>query len=53
VRGAAQRVGKRQRLRRLEQFPWSSYPGYARAKDAVDWVCYDVLRSFDRETAAA
>jgi len=50
---AARRLGKRQRLRRLEQFGWSSYPGYARAKDAVDWVSYDLLRSFGRETAAA
>lgn len=28
-------------VRRPEEYRWSSYRGYQRARQAVDWVCYD------------
>ena len=30
-------------VQRPEQWPWSSYPGYARRRDRLDWVAYDEL----------
>lgn len=37
-----------------QDYPWSSYPGYARARQAVAWVSYDrVLREFGRDLAGA
>ena len=41
-------------VRRAEEYPWSSYPGYVRARRAVAWVSYDaVLSEFDRDPSAA
>jgi len=42
-----------ERVRRLESYPWSSYPGYVAAKRAVEFVCYDVLAMYDSRPAAA
>ncbi len=30
-------------MQRPEQWPWSSYPGYARRRDRLDWVAYEEL----------
>ena len=30
-------------VQRPEQWPWSSYPGYARRRDRLDWVAYEEL----------
>jgi len=30
---------------RLRDWPWSSYPGFARQRDRVEWVAYDLLLS--------
>ena len=39
---------------RPRDYPWSSYPGYARARRAVAWVSYDrVLTEFGRDLAGA
>jgi putative transposase len=39
---------------RPEDYRWSSYPGYARAKRALAWVCYDsVLAEFGRASIEA
>ena len=29
--------------KRVEDYSWSSFPGYRRAKHALDWVCYDTV----------
>ena len=39
---------------RPQDYPWSSYPGYARARQVVDWVSYDrVLGEFAPDLSAA
>lgn len=43
---ACRRVNKLQRVRRLEEYRWSSYPGYVNGKCKHDFVCYDVLKHF-------
>jgi len=50
---AFRRVGARQRLLYLQSFPWSSYAGYADANKAHEFVCYDVLKEYGVEMAAA
>jgi REP element-mobilizing transposase RayT len=50
---ACRRMTRRQRLDRLEAFPWSSYRGYAAAASMEEFVCYDVLREYGRDQAAA
>jgi putative transposase len=50
---ACRRLNGRQRLDRLEAYPWSSYRGYASAARAEEFVSYDVLREYDRDLAGA
>ena len=39
---------------RPQDYQWSSYPGYAQARRAVAWVCYDrVLAEFGRDPGEA
>lgn len=41
-------------VRRPQDYPWSSYPGYAQARRTVAWVSYDrVLGGFGRDLPAA
>jgi REP element-mobilizing transposase RayT len=35
--------GKRPLVKRLEEWPWSSYPGYRRRSQRVEWVAYDTV----------
>ena len=42
---ACRRLGKAERMRRLEDYRWSSYPGYVAKHHAQEFVCYDVLRA--------
>jgi REP element-mobilizing transposase RayT len=50
---ASQRLPAPERLERLEQYRWSSYPGYVAKKNAKDFVCYDVLRDYGSTMAEA
>ncbi|NLX95055.1 MAG: transposase [Rhodopirellula sp.] len=47
------RLSASERLARLEAYPWSSYGGYAAAKNALEFVNYDVLREYGPDMAAA
>ena len=51
--GAARRLAKAERVRCLEGYPWSSYPGYVSARQAADFVCYDLLADYGPTAAAA
>jgi len=37
-----------EQVRRLESYPWSSYPGYVNDINKLSWVDYDVLKSYGR-----
>jgi REP element-mobilizing transposase RayT len=50
---AARRLPKAERVRRLNAWAWSSYPGYVCAERASDLVCYDLLKDYGRSLAAA
>ena len=50
---ACRRMNGRQRLARLESYPWSSYGGYVAAEKAEEFVSYDVLKEYGRDQAAA
>jgi len=50
---ACRRLSRAQRVRRLESYPWSSYPGHVDKKRAVEFVCYDVLAMYDTRPVAA
>ncbi len=50
---ACRRLSKAQRLKRLETYPWSTYPGYVTKRGVLDFVCYDVLREYGSTLAAA
>ncbi len=50
---ACRKLDRRQRLRRLEAYPWSSYPGYVDGQRAQEFVCYDVLKEYGKDVAAA
>ena len=50
---AGLRMKKARRLRSLEAFRWSSYPGYVAAKAEEGWVCYDLRKQFGRSRVAA
>ena len=39
---------ERERIERIESYPWSSYPGYVEARETDDFVCYDFLKQFGR-----
>ena len=50
---ACRKLARPERLRRLNAFRWSSYGGYADAKLAEEFVCYDVLKEYGRNLAEA
>ena len=50
---ACRRLSRAQRLRRLESYAWSSYPGYVEAKKAIEFVSYDVLAMYSARRATA
>jgi len=50
---AARRLNKLQRVRQLEAFRFSSYPGYAKAAAEEPWICYDLRKIFARSATAA
>ena len=50
---ACRRMNGRQRLARLESYPWSSYGGYVAAEKAQEFVRYDVLKEYGRDQAEA
>ncbi|NIN10567.1 MAG: hypothetical protein GTN78_09105, partial [Gemmatimonadales bacterium] len=51
--GPRRRFSKAQSIRRLEAYPWSSYPGYVAKRNAQQFVCYDVLREYGSTLASA
>jgi len=51
--GPCRRLSKAQRVRRLEAYPWSSYPGYVAKRNVQEFVCYDVLREYGSTLASA
>ena len=50
---AYRRLDRRQRLARLEGYPWSSYPGYVDVQRVQEFVNYNVLKEYGRDLAAA
>jgi REP element-mobilizing transposase RayT len=50
---ACRRLSKAERVRQLEQYSWSSYPGYVAKQKAQNFVCYDVLEEYGSTMAAA
>jgi REP element-mobilizing transposase RayT len=48
---ACRRLARAERLRRLNAYRWSSYGGYAEAKLAQEFVCYDVLKEYSSNLA--
>ncbi len=50
---ACRRLNRAQRVRRLESYPWSSYPGYVDADRVLDFVCCDLLSDYGRTAAIA
>jgi len=50
---ACRRMDGRQRLARLESYPWSSYGGYVAAEKTQEFVSYDVLKEYGRDRALA
>jgi len=49
----AKRLPKAQRVRHLNAWAWSSYPGYVSARRASELVCYDLLNDYGRSLPAA
>jgi hypothetical protein len=49
---ACRRLSRQQRVRRLESYRWSSYPGYVAAGKKMESVCYDLLQDYGRTLAA-
>ena len=50
---AGRRLAKAERVRCLEAYPWSSYPGYVSPKHAAEFVCYDLLKEYGQSWAVA
>ena len=50
---AYRRLTGKQRLQRLNAYPWSSYSGYVTAEKVQEFVNYDVLKEFGRDQATA
>jgi putative transposase len=50
---ACRKLGRRERLARLEAYRWSSYPGYISAERAEEFVSYDVLKEYGPDLAGA
>jgi len=45
--------GQEGRIRRLETYEWSSYPGYVNVRRREDWVCHDILKGLSSNLRAA
>jgi len=45
---ACRKLGRAARVRRLEAYAWSSYPGYVDAGKRLQFVCYDLLADYGR-----
>ena len=43
---ACRKLERPARVRRLEAYAWSSYPGYVDAQKRLDFVCYDLLADY-------
>jgi len=50
---ACRKLGRAARVRRLEGYAWSSYPGYVDAGKRLEFVCYDLLADYGRTLPAA
>ena len=50
---ACRRLSRRERVQRLEGYPWSSYPGYVDATKRLEFVAYDLLADYGRTAAIA
>jgi len=50
---ACRRLSRAERVRRLEAYPWGSYPGYVAKRYEQKFVCYDVLREYGPTLPAA
>ncbi len=50
---ACRRLPRAKRVRLLESYAWSSYPGYVEAKKAIEFVSYDVLAMYSARPATA
>ncbi|MFA5810664.1 MAG: transposase [Thermoleophilia bacterium] len=50
---AGRRLEKAERVRCLEAYSWSSYPGYVSPKRAVEFVCYDLLKDYGPSATVA
>jgi len=50
---SCRKLDRRERLRRLNAYRWSSYHGYAEAKLAEEFVSYDVLKEYSADMANA
>jgi len=50
---ACRGLSGRQRLARLERYPWSSYRGYVAAEKAEEFVSYEVLKEYGRDQGVA
>jgi putative transposase len=50
---SCRKMGRATRVRRLEAYPWSSYPGYVDAGKRLEFVCYDLLGDYGRTLAEA
>jgi hypothetical protein len=49
---ACRKLDRRECLRRLDAYPWSSYPGYVDAKKSREFVNYDVLKEYGGDSPA-
>jgi len=50
---ACRNLSRPERVRLLESYPWSSYPGYVNAKAALDFVTYEGLALYASERRSA
>jgi len=50
---ACGKLRRRERVRRLEAYPWSSYPGHVDARKVQEFVSYDVLKEYGNDPGAA
>ncbi len=50
---ACRKLRRRERLRRLEAYRWSSYPGYVDVRKSCEFVTYEVLKEYGEDLAAA
>jgi len=50
---ACRQLERAARVRLLEAYPWSSYPGYVDDTKRLEFVCYDLLSDYGRTPAEA